>query len=400
MKRILMLGGTPALIPVIRAAKKLGIYVITADYIPANEAHKYSDEYCNVSVVDQEAVLSKARSLRVDGILSFACDAGCITTAYVQEQLGLPSIGPYESVCILQHKDLFRQFLRENGFNTPRSWSFTSFDDAIVAANEFHYPIIVKPTDSNGSKGVTRVDVYERLEDALRISYNYSKTGNILVEDFIEKKGHPSDSDCFSVSGKLVFTSFSSQRFDEKADGAFTPAAFSWPSSYSIQEKAYLKEELQRLMFLLSMNTTIYNVETRIGNDNKPYIMECSPRGGGNRIAEVIRYATGVDLIENSVRAAVGMPLSDLEQMPYIGHWAEIIIHSNRKGIFHGIEILDGSYRKCIVDLLLYYKEGDYVNSFLAGSDAIGSIVFNFESNKQMEDALSSQSDWLRIKVS
>ena len=113
MKRLMILGGSRYALPVIRAAHGLGAYVITCDYLPDNIANRYSDEYCNVSIVEQEAVLEKARELRIDGIMSFGCDPGVVTAAYVAEQMGLPNCGPYESVCILQNKGRFRQFLRQ-----------------------------------------------------------------------------------------------------------------------------------------------------------------------------------------------------------------------------------------------------------------------------------------------
>ena len=126
MKKLLLLGGSRYLLPVIEAAKKLGIYTITCDYLPDNIAHKYSDEYCNVSIIDKEAVLAAAKRLEVDGVMSFACDPGVVTAAYVAEQLDLPSCGPYESVCILQNKGLFRKFLTDNGFTVPVAKGYTS----------------------------------------------------------------------------------------------------------------------------------------------------------------------------------------------------------------------------------------------------------------------------------
>ena len=88
-KKLMLLGGLRYLLPVIEAAHKLGIYVITCDYLPDNIAHKYSDEYRNVSIVDKEAVLAVARELQIDGIMSFAVDPGVVTAAYVQESQGI-----------------------------------------------------------------------------------------------------------------------------------------------------------------------------------------------------------------------------------------------------------------------------------------------------------------------
>ena len=97
-KKLMLLGGLRYLLPVIEAAHDLGYYVITCDYLPNNIAHKYSDEYCNVSIIDKEAVLALAKNLQIDGIMSFAVDPGVVTAAYVQEQMGLPG-SPYKSVC-------------------------------------------------------------------------------------------------------------------------------------------------------------------------------------------------------------------------------------------------------------------------------------------------------------
>lgn len=115
-KKLLLLGGLRYLLPVIESAHKQGYYVITADYLPDNIAHKSSDEYHNISIIDKEAVLALARELEIDGIMSFAVDPGVVTAAYVQEQMGLPAFGPYDSVCILQNKDKFRNFLTQHGF--------------------------------------------------------------------------------------------------------------------------------------------------------------------------------------------------------------------------------------------------------------------------------------------
>ena len=93
MKKLLLLGGAQYLLPVIEEAHKLGLYVITCDYLPDNIAHKHSDEYRNVSIIDKDAVLSTARELGIDGIMSFACDPGVVTAAYVAEKLGLPFAG-------------------------------------------------------------------------------------------------------------------------------------------------------------------------------------------------------------------------------------------------------------------------------------------------------------------
>ena len=382
-KKLLLLGGLRYLLPVIESAHRLGYYVITCDYIPDNIAHKYSDEYHNVSIIDKEAVLALARELQIDGIMSFAVDPGVVTAAYVQEQMGLPG-NPYESVCILQNKDRFRNFLTQHGFTVPKAKGFSSVEEALAERYWYSWPVIVKPTDAAGSKGVTRVDRPEDLGPALESAFEHSISKRVIVEEFIEKSGCSSDTDSFSVDGELKFVSFSAQRFDEGAANPYTPSAYSWPSTMTKGQEAELASEIQRLLSLLGMRTSIYNIETRIGRDGRAYIMEVVPRGGGNRLAEMLRFATGVDLITNAVRAAVGDEVRGVEQKPYNGYWAEVILHADREGHFIRLDIDEEFSISHVVQTDLWVKEGDKVSSFKGANDAIGTLVLRFDSEKEL----------------
>lgn len=392
----MLLGGIRYLLPVIKAAHEQGYYVITADYLPDNIAHKYSDEYVNVSIIDKDAVLAVAKEKNIDGIMSFGVDPGVVAASYVQNQLGLPSFGPYESVEILQNKDKFRRFLAENGFNVPKARSFSSIEAALSDLDWYEFPVIVKPTDSAGSKGVTRVDNIEVLTPALEYAFKHSIKGNVIVEEFIEKRGCSSDTDSFVYNGEFKMITFSAQRFDESAINPYTPAAYSWPSTFTKEEEAYLASEIQRLLTLLKMETSIYNIETRIGTNGKPYIMEVSPRGGGNRLAEIVRYATGVDMITACTRAAVGDSIDEMQQQPYNGHWAEIVLHANHAGVFEGLEISNDLSAK-IIEEDLWVESGDYVSGFEGANNAIGTLVLRFDNAEDLEKAIAHQGEWLKV---
>ena len=398
-KKIMLLGGLRYLLPVIEAAHKLGYYVITCDYLPDNIAHKYSDEYVNVSIIDKEAVLAVAREKQIDGIMSFAVDPGVVTAAYVQDKMGLPAFGPYESVCILQNKDRFRDFLAKHSFNVPLAKGFSSVEEAMSEKYWYPWPVIVKPTDSAGSKGVTRVDRLEDLEAALRTAFDHSLSGRVIVEEFIEKAGCSSDSDCFSVDGELKFVSFSAQRFDDNAPNPYTPSAFSWPSTFTKEQEAELTSEIQRLLTLLGMRTSVYNIETRIGTNGKSYIMEVSPRGGGNRLSEMLRFATGVDLITNAVRAAVGEEVIGLEQKGYDGHWAEVVLHTEKSGRFDSLDIVPEFAEKHVRQTDLWVKPGDEIRAFMGANDAIGTLVLCFDTEEELVSALKDVDNWMTIKV-
>lgn len=399
-KKLMLLGGLRYLLPVIESAHKLGYYVITCDYLPDNIAHKYSDEYHNVSIIDKEAVLALAKELQIDGIMSFAVDPGVVTAAYVQEQMGLPAFGPYESVCILQNKDRFRNFLTQHGFNVPKAKGFASIEEAMAEKYWYPWPVIVKPTDSAGSKGVTRVDRLEDLRSALEVAFAHSLSKRVIVEEFIEKAGCSSDTDSFSVDGELKFVSFSAQRFDVHAPNPYTPSAYSWPSTMTVEQEAELTSEIQRLLKLLGMRTSIYNIETRVGTNGKPYIMEVSPRGGGNRLAEMLRFATGVDLITNAVRAAVGDEVVAVEQKPYNGHWAEVILHADKDGHFFSLDMDSVFKEKHVKQIDLWVKKGDKVSAFRGANDAIGTLVLQFDTEEELVLALAQQELWMQVLVS
>ena len=397
-KKLMLLGGLRYLLPVIEEAHKLGIHVITVDYLPDNIAHKHSDEYHNVSILDRDAVLTLAQELKIDGIMSFAVDPGVVTAAYVAEKMGLPFQGSCESVRILQDKALFRRFLTENGFNVPKAKGYDNIEDALKDVDLVSWPVIVKPVDSAGSKGVTRVDRPEDLAKAVEYALRESHSGNFIIEDFLEKEGHSSDTDSFTVDGRLVYCSFSDQRFDENADNPYTPSAYSWPSTMPREAQEELVSELQRLMTLLGMKTGIYNIETRLCKDGRPYIMEVSPRGGGNRLAEMLKYASRTPLIANAVRAAVGMPVGDMDMPRYYGHLAEVILHADQDGVFERIEVSEDR-KDLVVETDLWVRSGDVVHGFSGANNAIGTLVLRFPTKEDLEDAMADIPSWCKVIV-
>lgn len=396
MKKLLLLGGSRYIIPVIEACHELGYKAITCDYLPENIAHNYADEYYNISILDKEAILELAKELNVDGIMSFACDPGVVTAAYVAEKLGLPHSGSYESVSILQNKGRFREFLSQNGFNVPVAKSYDKVSDALDDIANFNWPVIVKPTDSAGSKGVTKVEKPENLKESIENALSFSHCNEFIIEDFLEKVGHSSDTDSFSVNGELKFVSFSAQRFDENCENPYTPSAYSWPATISEEHQKELIAEIQRLLKLLNMRTSIYNIEVRECTNGKAYIMECSPRGGGNRLAEMVRFSTGVDLITNAVRAAVGEPVIGIEQKPYDGYWAEVILHSERAGVFDCLWISE-DIKDNIVERDLWIASGDAVGGFSGANEAIGTIVLKFESQERLQEVLGAEEKYIRV---
>ena len=402
MKKLMLLGGSRYLLSVIETAHRLGVYVITCDYLPDNIAHKFSDKYINVSVIDKKTVLEMAKKESIDGIMSFACDPGVVTAAYVAEKLGLPFQGSYKAVKILQDKGLFREFLTTHGFNVPNAKRYVDINAPYNDLEFFNWPIIVKPVDSAGSKGVTRVERKEDLAEAIENAVNGSKIGAFIIEDFLTFEGYHSSSDLFTINGDLKFVTYSDQLFDENADNPYTPSLIIWPSSMKKKHQDNLTKEIQRLMYLLKMKNGMYNVETCVGADGKEYIMEVSPRGGGCKIADIQKLAFGVDLIENDIRSALDMPLNDIASTKCDGVWCEKVIHSHNGefGILDRIDIDLAVMDKYVKLVDLSVKKGDAIKPFTGANMAVGDMFLRFDSREELDAIIKKTHEWLKFKFS
>lgn len=401
MKKLLLLGGSRYLLPVIEKAKELGIYTITCDYLPDNIAHKFSDQYCNVSIIDKEKTLQVARELQVDGVMSFACDPGVVTAAYIAEKMNLPFQGSYESTRILQDKGLFRMFLADNGFNVPHAKRYTDKKAPFADVEYFNWPVIVKPVDSAGSKGVTRVDSVNELARAIELAIEGSHNGAFIIEDFLTFDGYHSSADPFVVDGKIEFITYSDQLFDPEADNPYTPAMIIWPSSMEEVHQKSLNEQTQRLMTLLKMKSGIYNIESCVGSDGKAYLMEVSPRGGGCKIAEIQKMAYGVDLIENEIRKAVNMPLIEIQKTECNGYWCEMVIHARagQQGVFKQL-VIDADIKEKYVKLVdLSVRLGDIVQPFTGANMALGDMFLRFDSREELDEVMTNVNEWLQIEL-
>ena len=400
-KKLMLLGGIRYLLPVIKATHEQGIYVITADYLPDNVAHKFSDEYVNVSIIDKEAVLKAAQEKHIDGIMSFGVDPGVVSAAYVAEKMGLPFQCSYESACILQDKSRFRKFLADNGFNCPKSKGYDSIEMALQDAPFFRWPIIVKPADSAGSKGVSRVDCEGDLVKAVMMAFENSISKRIIIEDFLDVVGFQSSTDIFTVNGRVVYPVFSDQLFDANATNPYVPTIEIWPSTMSNYYQNNLTEQLNRLFDLLNCRNGLYNVECRVCSDGKAYLMEVSPRGGGNHIALLQDMAYGTNFVENEIRAALNLPLDLNSPHAIDGVWCTFSIHpdKNQRGILKSVlfdkKLEDNNLK--FVDLAV--EPGEQMKPFTGANMSLGDVFLCFEDRLQLEKIIDRMDQFVTIVV-
>lgn len=395
-KRIMLLGGNYTQLTCTLAAKAEGYYVISVDYLPDNPAHKYADEYHNVSTIDKEKVLELAKELKIDGIVSYASDVSAPTAAYVSEALGLPT-NPYESVMIMTHKDLFRAFLKENGFPMPDGAAFSEYEEALEFFRTVKKPVMVKPIDSSGSKGVNKVFTEEEFKSAWEEAISYSISKNVIVERFIQRVGYQIDGDAFVVDGELRFWGICDQHHDITCTD-YAPDGHSFPPTQDLKTQARAKELISRLLKLLGMHMGAYNIEYIVGDDGEVYIMEIGPRNGGNMITDAIYASTGINLAKYTVRQAVGDDVSDLYQAEPVKCASSYIIHALKDGIFKGI-VIDPEIEKNIVDLRIYDKPGDKVQAFKNAGCSVGACVITFDNEKEMCEKIDNMNDYITVEV-
>lgn len=393
-----MLGGSLYQTYAIKEAVRLGYYVISCDYLPDNPGHKYAHEYYNVSTTDKEAVLKLARCLQVDGVVAYASDPAAPTAAYVCEQLGLPT-SPYQSVEILSKKDLFRAFLTEHGFNVPKAKGYIRYEDAAADLHNFKLPVMVKPVDSSGSKGINKLTDPAQLKDCVEDALSYSHAKRFLIEEFIVKKDYQISGDAFSVNGQLVFHCFGNEYYSDKCDKDFAPLGECWPSVMPSVQIEKLHADLQRLITLLNMKSTAYNVEAIVDESDNIYILELGARSGGSLIPQVTEYATGVNMVTYVIKAAMGEDCSALQMVPCKGCWANYMVHANESGKYQGTWFDENFKKKYLVDYVTDIQLGYPIHKFRDAQDCIGELILKFPDTNTMFEILKNMDKVVKIQV-
>ena len=398
MKKLLLLGGSAQQVIAIETAKRLGYYTVLCDFLTDNPGQYVADKFYLVSTTDKDAVLAVAQQENVDGALAYASDPAAPTAAYVAEKMGLPG-SPYQSVEILCKKDAFRQFLSEHDFCTPKAKGYQDVSTALtdICAGVFRLPVIVKPVDSSGSKGVSQINNAEEALAILEYAMSFSREKRIIVEEYVEMFGYQIAGDGLSVDGDLVFRYFANDHFNPKCKNPFVPISASFPYNMPAEVQDKVHSEIQRLLTLLNMQTTTYNFDLRIDKDYNVYLMEVAPRDGGNYIPQIIRYATGVDLVECSVKAAMGETIQLPAEQTGNGYWAYFAVHSYEDGILKAVEIREDVLKNNIVENHILKQPGDKISAFTGANTTLGILLMKFESMEQMLAMMDNPDTWISV---
>lgn len=381
MKKILLLGGSSQQVIAIETAKRLGLYTVLCDYLPDNPGQYHADKVYQESTTDKERILSIAQEEQISYIIAYASDPAAPTAAYVAEKMGLPT-NPYKAVETLCNKDMFREFLSTHGFNTPRAVGFKNREDVLADINKFNLPIIIKPVDSSGSKGATVIRGEEDIIKAIDFAFSFSRGHRIIIEEFIEKK-HPYliGGDIFVSDGKVIQWGLMNCHRDNRVN-PLVPVGKSYPPFLEHDDLQAVKETLQRLVTELGVQFGPMNVELIVDANNRVFPIDIGPRSGGNMIPDLLGMIFNCDVVEMSVRCAMGESV-DSDMGDGIPYYATLNLHSDRKGIFERIEF-SPELEQYIIRKNIYKKPGYDVNYFANAANAMGIVFFKFPDQKTM----------------
>ena len=398
-QKILLLGGSAQQVIAIETARRMGYYTVLCDYLPDNPGQYVADRYYNVSTTDVEAVYEVARNEGVSGILAYASDPAALPAAIVAERLGLPT-NPSKSVEILGVKHLWRNFLQNNGFACPGNFTIhpdTPLEEIMSKMQSLRFPVVIKPTDSSGSKGVTVLENLREIEKAIDIADFYSRNKVLIVEEFISNAFHSViGGDIFVQDGHIVlFGEMSCIRDD--AWGGLIPIGERRPSGLSRRQMNKLHAELQRLVAMLDISFGELNIEVLLDSKDDVHFLELGPRAGGNMIPIQLSDAFGVDLVKANISAAMGCT-PELELDEQAGCYFTYVLHSHSDGVFKGVEfseeIAGNVYRK-----VLYKKYGDRVEAFDGAGKAIGIVFMHSDTEHEMNRVCSRLDELIKVKV-
>lgn len=394
MKKILLLGGSAQQVIAIKTAKNLGYYTILCDYLQDNPGQYIADKFYLVSTTDKDAIFEVAQKEHINGVIAYASDPAAPTAAYVAEKLGLPT-NPYNSVNILCNKDKFRNFLSTNGFECPVSKNYTDAETAKSDKKLFDYPIIMKPVDSSGSKGVTIVQSQDNYDKAVDFAFAFSRSKRIIVEKFIVRKHkYTIGGDIFIDNGKVIIWGLMNC-FREHSPNPLVPGGEIYPALLSEVDLDKVKKTLQNMITKLHIVNGCMNVELMIDDDDKVYLIDIGPRAGGNMIPLQLSAIFDVDIVEMSILATMGEKLnvSPKVVLPYCAHY---VLHSDKSGIYQEISFSD-EIEKNIFRKELYKKPGDKVEYFDNAAKALGIIFLKFSSPEEMYDKMNHMNEHVKI---
>lgn len=289
-----------ALIEELRRYFNGDVEIILADMSDKVKAIAYADKFIQVSTMDRPAVLKVAKEEGIDYILTACGDQPLSTMAYISEQMGTPSYLTEQEVRDLTNKRFMKDKMVENGIPTAKHIYIDKNWNGKMP--EFKYPLVVKPVDSNGSKGVKKVFTLDELEVSLKEAFSYSISGDVIIEEF--KSGEELSCDFYVENGIAKTLSITASKKIKENEKSFTIIQSYYPAPVSYSEERVL-EIAQKIVDAWGLKDTPLLVQMIVNGDDYN-VLEFSARMGGGSKYHLIQVLSGVDIMKIYVEMVMG----------------------------------------------------------------------------------------------
>jgi biotin carboxylase len=307
VKTVLFVGAGRHQRRAILQAKKMGLRVAAVDRNPEAPGLKEADIAKVVDFSDAEAVLKETARLKLDGVLTVSADRAVPVVAAIAEARGLPGIG-VETAHLMTHKVAMRRRLADAGVPQPRFAAIRSLSERRRAADEVGFPAVLKPADSGGQRGLFRVESLDDIEAHLHEALTASPTGEAILEQYV---------DGTEMNGIVI------ARGDDAipltlSDRLRPPGVgfgVGWIHVYPATTFGAQLEESERVavhtVHALGLQNAIAFPQLIASRDGRVQVVECAARIPGGQMADLVRFAVGVDLVDVQIRMALGEELPD-----------------------------------------------------------------------------------------
>jgi biotin carboxylase len=307
VKTVLFVGAGRHQRRAILQAKALGLRVAAVDRNREAPGLAEADIARVVDFSDIDAVLKVTGRLRIDGVLTVSADRAVPVVAAIAEARGLPGIG-VETAHLMTHKIAMRRRLAEVGVPQPRFAAVRSISERRRAADEVGFPAVLKPADSGGQRGVFRVESIDEIDAHLHEALAASPSGEAILEEYVE--GIEMNGIVLAREGEMIPLTLS-DRLRPPGIGFGVGWIHVYPPTVPSGQLAESERIAGHTVNALGLRTGIAFPQLIVADDGRVVVVECAARIPGGQMADLVRVATGVDLVEVQLRMALGEELPD-----------------------------------------------------------------------------------------
>lgn len=304
----MVLGASQCQVPVIRQAQEMGFEVIVVSIGGDYPGFAVADKAYDIDVRDKEQILKVAAEEKISGILTDQTDIPVLTVAYVADEMGLPGIG-YDCALRFTNKYEMRRFCQKSAIPVPRHAQVSSYQEAVSCMADISFPVVLKPVDSQGSRGVVKVSGLEDLEDAFNNAVIHSAVEQVILEEFF--KGREIVIEGFMTNDTFVNLVIGDREYFNLPN-LFIPRQTIFPSKIDAGLQKKLLDINSRMISAFAPSFGITHSEFLVNEQTgEVRLVETAVRGGGVFISsDLIPLASGIDANKLLIEHAVGGSVS------------------------------------------------------------------------------------------